>query len=179
MATTNALNVSTAGIVGFDGASVFTATPMTQYEVVLGGSATDTLSQVSGLGTSGYVLTSNGAASAPTWQAGGGGGILQATGTLTSAQIKLLHTTPIVAVAAQGVGKVIVPISLNLKLNYGGTSAFSNGGAAVLALLYAQNVSSGFAGASSITQTATTFMEIPMTTTPTSANTNFDNLNLN
>lgn len=44
------------------------------YEVLLGGtSGTAPLQQVSGLGIAGYVLTSNGAALAPTWQVGGGG----------------------------------------------------------------------------------------------------------
>lgn len=51
--------------------------------VVLGGtSSTSALTTVSGLGTSGYVLTSTGSSSAPTWQAGGGGmGLLATTGT--------------------------------------------------------------------------------------------------
>lgn len=48
---------------------------MAAYAVVCGGTtSTGALQQVSGLGTSGYVLTSNGAGALPTWQPGGGGG---------------------------------------------------------------------------------------------------------
>jgi len=68
----NGLNIKTAGIVGFDGSSAFSGSPMTQYEVVLGGASTDTLDLVSGLGTTGQILTSNGPSAAPTWQTGGG-----------------------------------------------------------------------------------------------------------
>lgn len=47
----------------------------TAYSVVCGGtSSTDPLQSVSGVGTSGQVLTSNGAGALPTWQTGGGGG---------------------------------------------------------------------------------------------------------
>lgn len=45
------------------------------YDVVIGGtSGTAPLQQVSGEGTTGYVLTSNGASMPPSWQVGGGGG---------------------------------------------------------------------------------------------------------
>ena len=55
---------------GGTGASSFTATA-----VILGGAtSTGALTTVSGLGTSGQVLTSNGAALAPTWQAAAAGG---------------------------------------------------------------------------------------------------------
>lgn len=47
----------------------------TAYAVFTGGTtATGNFQQVSGLGTSGYVLTSNGAGALPTWQASAGGG---------------------------------------------------------------------------------------------------------
>jgi hypothetical protein len=50
-------------------------TSFTAYSVVCGGTtSTGALQNVSGVGTSGQVLTSNGAAALPTWQAGGGGG---------------------------------------------------------------------------------------------------------
>jgi len=49
-------------------------TSLTAYAVLAGGTtSTGALQQVSGLGTSGYVLTSNGASTLPTWQPGGGG----------------------------------------------------------------------------------------------------------
>jgi len=61
---------STAEVVGGGTGLVSTA----PYAVLAGGtSSTNPLQQVSGLGTSGQVLTSNGAAMLPTWQAGGGG----------------------------------------------------------------------------------------------------------
>ncbi len=47
----------------------------TAYSVLTGGTtATGAIQSVSGVGTSGQVLTSNGAAALPTWQAAGGGG---------------------------------------------------------------------------------------------------------
>ena len=50
-------------------------TTFTPYAVITAGTtATGVFQNVSGLGTSGYVLTSNGAGALPTWQAGGGGG---------------------------------------------------------------------------------------------------------
>jgi hypothetical protein len=51
-------------------------TAATVYAPLCGGTATDGALQYasSGMGTAGYVLTSNGANALPTWQAGGGGG---------------------------------------------------------------------------------------------------------
>jgi hypothetical protein len=63
----------------------------TAYAVICGGTtATGAFQNVSGLGSSGYVLTSNGAGALPTWQAGGGGGTGitwndQTSGTVTMA----------------------------------------------------------------------------------------------
>ena len=125
----NALNITAAGIVKFDGTSTFSADTVTQHDVLVGGasnaitsvapSATSGVPLVSagstsdptfgtavvagggtgdtsfttyapvcggtsttgalqsastGMSNSGYVLTSTGASSLPTWQAGGGGG---------------------------------------------------------------------------------------------------------
>lgn len=66
------------------GQSSFTA-----YAVLAGGTTTTgNCQQVSGVGTSGQVLTSNGAAALPTWQAGGGTGTVTHTaGALTMNQI--------------------------------------------------------------------------------------------
>jgi hypothetical protein len=56
---------------------------MTAYALLAGGTtATGNLQQVSGLGTSGQVLTSNGTAALPTWQAGG-----SIAGSIASTQI--------------------------------------------------------------------------------------------
>src|SRR5215470_2549045 len=63
--------ISPAPVVeGGTGAATFTA-----YSVVCGGTtSTGAFQNVSGVGTSGQVLTSNGAAALPTWQAAAGGG---------------------------------------------------------------------------------------------------------
>lgn len=77
-------------------------------------------------GTSGNVLTSDGTnwtSAAPT----AGGGLLSASGTLTNAQIKALHGTPVQIVAAQGVGKVITVVRAFGTMNYGGTNVFTAG----------------------------------------------------
>lgn len=55
MATGNAINANTAGIVGYDGSSVFTGTSMTQHAVLVGGSSTSTITNL-GVGTNGQVL---------------------------------------------------------------------------------------------------------------------------
>jgi hypothetical protein len=64
---------SVVGVIGSDGAGNYVGSPTIQYSVLIGGSANDKLSNVSGLGTSGQVLTSNGVGVAPTWQAASGG----------------------------------------------------------------------------------------------------------
>ena len=45
--------------------------------------------------------------------------------TLTNAQIKNLHITPIVLVPAQGAGTVVLPMNIISKLNYGGNDPFT------------------------------------------------------
>lgn len=45
--------------------------------------------------------------------------------TLTSAQVKALKATPITLVAAPGADLAIVPVAINLVVNYGGTNAFT------------------------------------------------------
>jgi hypothetical protein len=85
-------------------------------------------------GSSGNVLTSDGTnwtSSAPS-----GGVILEASGTLTSAQIKSLRATPIQVIAAPGAGKTIIPISITTKINYGGSNVFVAGASQIIALYY-------------------------------------------
>lgn len=61
-------------------------TTFTAYSVICAGTtATGQFQNVSGVGTSGQVLTSNGAGMLPTWQSGGGGGISQIDGDSGSA----------------------------------------------------------------------------------------------
>lgn len=58
-------------------------TSLTPYAVLTGGTtSTSAMQQVSGLGTSGQVLTSNGAGALPTWQSTGGG-----AGTVTDVSV--------------------------------------------------------------------------------------------
>lgn len=108
----------TTFIAGITGVTVAASAPI----------AVDTNGQISslGFGTAAQVLTSNGAGTSPSWQAAGGG-LLTATVTLTSAEVKACLATPITLLAAQGAGTVIVPVSLTGQMNYGGTNAFSNG----------------------------------------------------
>lgn len=69
MATTpgNATNDVTTGITGFTGTG-FTGTPVTNHNVLVGGSTTSTITSVSP-STSGFVLTSNGVSADPSFQA--------------------------------------------------------------------------------------------------------------
>jgi hypothetical protein len=83
-------------------------------------------------GTSGNVLTSNGtnwSSTAPSVQ--------MATITLTSAQIKALHATPIQIIASPGAGKVIcVLAAIYCNFIYGGTNVFVAGASQDIALWY-------------------------------------------
>jgi hypothetical protein len=82
----NSINAATTGIVGNTGTS-FTGTAVTQYNVLLGGSTSSTLSNVAPSATSGVPLISQGAASNPVFGtalvAGGGTGAVTLTGVLT------------------------------------------------------------------------------------------------
>lgn len=73
----NSINASVTGIVGNTGAS-FTATAATQYDVIVGGSTSSTLSNVAPSATAGVPLISSGSAANPTFGtavvAGGGTG---------------------------------------------------------------------------------------------------------
>ncbi len=79
------------------------------------------------VGTATQVLTSNGAGVAPTFQAAGGGSsiITSSTVTLLSNDVKTLNATPFVIVTSPGSGKFINVITICIKLNYGGTNAFT------------------------------------------------------
>lgn len=62
----NSINEGTTGICGFTG-TAFTGTPVTQYNTLVGGATSSALVNISP-GTSGQVLTSNGAAANPSYQ---------------------------------------------------------------------------------------------------------------
>jgi len=84
-------------------------------------------------GTSGNLLTSDGT----NWtSAAASGGVQTATITLTNAQIKALHATPIQAIAAPGANKCIVIVTSAAQLKYGGTTAFTAGAGQTVSLYY-------------------------------------------
>src|SRR5271169_6399589 len=62
----NALNISSAGIVIFNGTNTFSATTTTQYNTLVGGTG-NAIVNISP-GTSGQVFTSTGATSNPSYQ---------------------------------------------------------------------------------------------------------------
>lgn len=78
------LNATIAGIVNWDGSSVMSVTPLTQYSTLAAGSS-NTIAQVSP-GTAGYVLTSNGASDFPTYQ------VLPSSGLLVKKGRKTINT---------------------------------------------------------------------------------------
>lgn len=65
-----------------------------------------------------------------------GNTIQEATITLTSTQIKSLNANPIALVAAQGAGKVIVPVSIIGKFLYGGTNVFVAAASQTVSVFY-------------------------------------------
>lgn len=88
-------------------------------------------------GTAGFVLTANSGA-APSFQAVSSptGTVLNASITLTSSQVKSLHSTPITAIAAPGAGLMINVIGAVTTLHYGGTNAFTASASQSIVLNY-------------------------------------------
>lgn len=70
-----------------------------------------------------------------------------ATVNLTSAQIKALKATPITLVAAPGADLAVVPVSIALVVNYGGTNAFTES---------ADDLSIGYSGGAEIKEIEST-----------------------
>jgi hypothetical protein len=89
MATNNATNTSNPITVAQGGTG---DSSVTAYAVLCGGTSTGVVQSVSGVGTSGQVLTSNGASALPTWQAAGTGSIALIT-TLTASSSGSLSFT--------------------------------------------------------------------------------------
>lgn len=82
MATENAINLSSAGVVSYDGAGTFSGSTLTQHDVLVGG-ASNAITSVAPSSTSGVPLISQGASSDPAFGtavvAGGGTGVTSAT----------------------------------------------------------------------------------------------------
>jgi len=187
MATNNATNTSNpisvsqggtgattlTGVLTGNGTSAVTASTLTQHGVVVAG-ASNTLSTVAP-GASGNLLTSNGtdwtSAAAP------GGGILSASITLTSAQIKALHGTPITMISAPGVGNIIVIVKGVSKLLYGGSNVFVAGAGQTVNLAYnsVQSAISSFANNTSIIASQTNYSQGSGNTIANATAANLDN----
>jgi hypothetical protein len=108
-------------------------TTLNAWDILCGGTtSTGNLQQVSGEGTAGQVLTSNGAAALPTWQSipAQTGNLLIATVSMNATQFTNLSGSPVQLIPAPGAGKVIVPFNIVGKLIYGGSAAFGAGSAA-------------------------------------------------
>ena len=141
MATNNAINLKSAGVVSYDGAGTFTGSAITQHNVLTAG-ASNAINSVAP-GTNGNVLTSNGTdwtSAAPT----GPSGLTFVSGNLTSSQIKNLHGTPIQIVAAPGAGKVLVTMfPFYTKFNYGGSNAFTAAASQTVSLYFGTTTDAG------------------------------------
>jgi hypothetical protein len=94
-------------------------------------SASNVLSALAA-GSNTQVLTLAGGV--PTWATPGSGTLSTVNFTLTNAQIKALHATPIQLLPAPGAGKAYIIASQVGKLIYGGTNAFTAGGGAAIDL---------------------------------------------
>src|SRR3954462_4283074 len=107
-------------------------TSFTAYSVLCGGTtSTAALQNVSGVGTSGQVLTSNGAGALPTWQAAGSGSVTSVSGTSGQIDVATGTTTPVISISASYVGQGSITIlgtvasgiwhGTTIAVPYGGT----------------------------------------------------------
>lgn len=72
MGSANSMNMDESGVQTYNATTGnLTGSTITQY-AILAGDANNKIQNISGTGSSGQVLTSNGAGALPTWQAGGG-----------------------------------------------------------------------------------------------------------
>ncbi len=80
-------------------------TTTTAYSVLCGGTtSTGALQSVSGVGTSGQVLTSNGAGALPTWQTGGGGGTTYASAVASRSSTDFIFYSDDTAISSKNAG---------------------------------------------------------------------------
>lgn len=116
-------------------------TSLTAYAILCGGTtSTGNVQSVSGVGTSGQILTSNGAGALPTWQAAPASGVTSVSGT-TNRITSTGGTTPVIDISASYVGQSSITTlgtiatgvwnGTAVDLSHGGTNAnltASNGG---------------------------------------------------
>ena len=105
----------------------------TAYSVVCGGTtAAGALQSVSGVGTSGQVLTSNGAGALPTWQTGGGGGGTTILGSPTLNNFVVgdgadwQSTTPANARTSMGLGSIATQAASSVSITGGSISGITD-----------------------------------------------------
>lgn len=104
----------------------------TAYSVICGGTtAAGALQSVSGVGTSGQVLTSNGAGALPTWQTGGGGGTtILGSPTLNNFVVgdgaDWQSTTPANARTSMGLGSIATQASSSVTITGGSITGITD-----------------------------------------------------
>jgi hypothetical protein len=105
--------------------------------VLAGTTGTGALQQPASAGNVGDVYVSQGASAVGTFAPLGTlGQIQETTGSFTAAQFNNLLATPVEIVPAPGAGKILVPISIYLKLNSDGTEFTTSFPNAALSLAY-------------------------------------------
>jgi len=127
-------------------------------------------------GTANNVLTSDGTNWISSTQPGG---LITVTGTLTNAQIKALHGTPVQVIAAPAAGSVIYIVNSQIKMNYGGTNVFVAGASQTIDFYYGTSVvaASGLGNGNIVANQ--TKISWSTTTNQGGNNTNFDAIAIN
>lgn len=103
------------------------------FTPICGGTDSDNpLQSVADLGVSGYVLTSNGSGTLPTFQpsGGGGGGVIYSVRVaMTPTQWNAIYSTPYQIIPAQGPNTLIMPVSVFFEFDMAGVafSGFNTG----------------------------------------------------
>lgn len=154
-------------------------TTFTAYSLICAGTtATGAFQNVSGVGTTGQVLTSNGAGQLPTWQSTAPGGVASVSGTTDRITISGTPTDPIVDIAATYVGQASITTLGTIATGtwqgavvgatYGGTGV--NNGSSTITLGGSLTTSGAFT--STFTMTGNTSVTFPTSgTLATTANT--------
>jgi|SRR5208337_1020398 len=172
----NSINEATVGIVGFTG-TAFTASPVTQFDVLVGGSTSSAIGNVAPSATSGVPLISQGAASNPIFGTAliAGGGTASTSFNINGAVFSNTTTTGALQAATLSNGQLLIgstgaaPAAATLTAGTGITITNAANSITIAASGSASVVSVHTAGSTSVTSTATNFA--PTGTTPTTANT--------